>query len=428
MHNENNAEKHHAFHTFDIAAQHCCHRGRSAPTRLRPLAAALVLALNGTTVGALPTLGAIAAGTLFIAAPRDAHAACTPSTPAKASWGTTTEISCSGDLSAGISSVTTVVKAFEDFFDPTPPTTILTVTNPSVNIMPAANVPGIMLSMKGGVYLADFDADPFILEYPTSGGFLDLDVAPLVNISTQGAGAHGILVESQGSVGTDGDSSWTNTNGDPGTPGYAGGTVKVNTCTADGQGKCVASPGNQSQIDTHGDHAHGIFAQSLGGNGGKGESIGPAVSATGGNGGAAGAGGLVTVDNTANISTEGDLAYGIFARSVGGNGGNGGGVDAAFSAAFGEGGTGGRGGDVIVTNTGNIHTQDAITNPTVDVLEYVSLDVPNIGVISVPTGRTFMVLGPDGDGSHGIYARSRGGSAGDAAPPTVFFQAAASRI
>jgi hypothetical protein len=197
---------------------------------------------------------------------------------------------------------------------------------------------------------------------------------------------------------------------------------------ADGQGGCVAGAGSQSQIDTHGDHAHGIFAQSLGGNGGNGESIGPAVSATGGNGGAAGAGGLVTVDNTANINTEGDLAYGIFAQSIGGTGGNGGGVDAAFSAAFGEGGTGGRGGDVIVTNTGNIHTQDAITNPTVDVLEYVSLDVPNIGVISVPTGRTFMVLGPDGDGSHGIYARSRGGSAGDAAPPTVFFQAAASRI
>ena len=414
MHNENKAEKQFTPHTFSIATQHCRHRNRHTPARLRPLAAALVLALNGTTMGALPTLGAIAAGSLIIAAPRDAYAACTPSTPAKASWGTTTEISCSGDLSDGISSVTTVVKSFEDLFEPTPPTTILTVTNPSVNIMPAANVPGIMFSMKGGGFYADFDADPFILEFPTSGGFLDLEVDPLVNISTQGAGAHGIYVESQGSIGSDGDSSWTNTNGDPGGPGYAGGTVKVNTCMADGQGGCVAGATSQSQIDTKGNHADGIFAQSLGGNGGKGESIGPAISATGGNGGAAGAGGLVTVDNTANISTEGDLAYGIFAQSIGGNGGNGGGVAAALSAAFGEGGNGGKGGDVIVTNSGNINTQDVFTNPFVDVLEYVSVDVPLIGVISVPTGNKFKVLGPDGDGSHGIYARSRGGSAGDA--------------
>lgn len=393
------------------------------PTRLRPLAAALILALNVTTMNVLPMLGGIAAGSLMMAVPWEAHAACSPSTPAKTSWGTVTEISCSGNLAAGISSVTLAVQAFADLSKTTPPTTILTVTNPSVNIMPGANVPGILLSMKGGAFFADFDADPFILELPSTGGVLDLDVSPLVNISTQGNGAYGIQVESQGSAGSNGDSSWTNTNGDPGTPGYAGGAVKVNTCTADGQGKCVASPGNQSQIDTQGDHAHGIFAQSRGGNGGNGESIGPAASATGGHGGAGGAGGLVTVDNTANISTEGDLAYGIFAQSQGANGGKGGSVDLAISAAFGDGGAGGKGGDVIVTNSGNITTWDHYTH-FLDVPVYVTQVLPLIGVYSIKTDQTLKVLGPDGDGSHGIYARSRGGSAGDAGNANGFISGA----
>jgi len=421
VHTKNKAEKTLATNPFNIATQHRCHRNRHTPARLRPLAAALILALNGTPMSALPTLGAIAAGSMLIATPRDAHAACTPSTPAKTSWGTVTEISCSGNLSAGISSATTAVQAFADMTKTTPPTTILTVANPSANIMPSANVPGILLSMKGGVLFADFDADPFILEFPSTGGVLDLDVSPLVNISTQGTSAHGIHVKSQGSVGTDGDSSWTNTNGAPGGSGYAGGAVKVNTCTADAQGGCVASATSQSQINTHGSHAHGLFVESLGANGGKGESIGPAVSATGGNGGAAGAGGLVTVDNTANISTEGDLAYGIFAQSIGGDGGNGGGVAAALSAAFGEGGNGGKGGNVTVTNSGNINTLDSITNPYVNVPEYKSVDVPLIGVINVLTGNYIKTLGPDGDGSHGIYARSRGGSAGDAGDANGIF-------
>ncbi len=89
-------------------------------------------------------------------------------------------------------------------------------------------------------------------------------------------------------------------------------------------------------IDTSGDRAVGVFAQSVGGGGGNGgwsgaisaaasggasASIGVAV---GGGGGCAGKGGKVTIDTAGEIHTRGVDASAIYAQSVGGGGGTGG--------------------------------------------------------------------------------------------------------
>ena len=136
---------------------------------------------------------------------------------------------------------------------------------------------------------------------------------------------------------------------------------------------------NSGLIDTTGDDAHGIFAQSLGGGGGNGGmsiaaalSIGSATNtpliSIGGFGGDGGNGGSVTVDNSGEIVTRGANAHGILAQSIGGGGGNAsmgfsasGNVTTLFasnalSAILGAtgGGDGGTGGDVTVNHSGDI--------------------------------------------------------------------------
>jgi hypothetical protein len=134
-------------------------------------------------------------------------------------------------------------------------------------------------------------------------------------------------------------------------------------------------------ILTEGRAAYGLFAQSLGGGGGNGSSIVSADFAggqdslligvsVGGDGGKGGSSGYVDVTNAASIETRGDGAHAIVAQSIAGGGGNGGLVlaaNAAFAAGSGAqsplvtlGGGGGTGEDangVVVTNSGAILTR-----------------------------------------------------------------------
>jgi hypothetical protein len=100
---------------------------------------------------------------------------------------------------------------------------------------------------------------------------------------------------------------------------------------------------NASDIATYGAQSHGIYAQSIGGGGGSGGrasaisiSTGDLVPwvdmqgnnwgldvSVGGSGGDANTGGTVTVINRGNLYTEGALARGIVAQSIGGGGGSG---------------------------------------------------------------------------------------------------------
>lgn len=100
-------------------------------------------------------------------------------------------------------------------------------------------------------------------------------------------------------------------------------------------------------ITTSGDMAYGIYAQSVGGGGGGNAvsgSVGLSLS-VGGNGASSGNGGAITIDNYGAIRTNGAVALGIFAQSIGGGGGNGGtagsfGVAAPVGIGVGGGGFG----------------------------------------------------------------------------------------
>jgi hypothetical protein len=143
---------------------------------------------------------------------------------------------------------------------------------------------------------------------------------------------------------------------------------------------------NDGTVATLGDHSDGIIAQSVGGGGGKGGASSTATSDdnsgsldVGGTGGNGGDGGAATVHNTGTLITEGALANGIVAQSIGGGGGIGGiaassittkskdsGASSAGDGAYknlqitlggnGSNGIGGDAGPVQVVSSGSIQT------------------------------------------------------------------------
>ncbi|MBO9544588.1 autotransporter outer membrane beta-barrel domain-containing protein [Caulobacter sp.] len=189
---------------------------------------------------------------------------------------------------------------------------------------------------------------------------------------------------------------------------------------------------NDGVIHTKGEGSHAIFAQSVGGGGGLGGSGLAGEVSVGGQGAAAGDGGEVYVVNKGAIVTEGDMARGVYAQSIGGGGGVGGATDAesedkerggyeatmatvgnltataefakslqepAFGIGIGGmGGAAGNGGKVTVLNEGKIETFGVSAN----------------GIFAQSVG------GGGGQGGEGIMAAvgqvvfsGLGGSAGD---------------
>lgn len=124
---------------------------------------------------------------------------------------------------------------------------------------------------------------------------------------------------------------------------------------AGGQGGLV-TVSNQGDINTRGDYADGIVAQSIGGGGGEGglasaggsTSLYSGVLSIGGAGGAGGLGGQTDVNllDGSSIMTQGGMAYGVLAQSIGGGGGMGNVGTALFSGTMNIGSSvGGGGGD-----------------------------------------------------------------------------------
>jgi len=146
---------------------------------------------------------------------------------------------------------------------------------------------------------------------------------------------------------------------------------------------------SSAAIQTAGTHAHGIFAQSVGGGGGTGgdegnedetDPTGALAEANddeyqnltvtlGGNGGATGDGGTVQVTHQSGaITTAADGSAGIYAQSVGGGGGEAGAAGTGEQGSFAMGGSGtagGKGGDITVHfKGGSIQTQGAGIEPS----------------------------------------------------------------
>ena len=207
-------------------------------------------------------------------------------------------------------------------------------------------------------------------------------------IVTEGDDSYGILAQSIGGGGGNGSSI---INGrfaqDNNTSGRNATLMSLNVGGFGGDGGIAGdvTVDNDALIDTTGENAHGVFAQSIGGGGGNGgmvlvinKVIGSAKKASGsgssrsndrmlsvgGVGGNGGDAGTVVVNNSGQIGTRGENAHGVFAQSIGGGGGNTGWVQGGNSNKFvagavkklvgALGGDGGLGGEVTVNHSGDI--------------------------------------------------------------------------
>lgn len=217
------------------------------------------------------------------------------------------------------------------------------------------NAHGILARSVGAGAGAGSSADGIYAEGGNGGGESSGAAVTVNNggsVTTERDDSFGILAQSIGGGGGDG--------------GGAGGWFTVGGRAGSGGGAGVVTIYDSGAVSTDGDRSTALFAQSVGGGGGNGGdavSISSAVGvAVGGAGGLGGAGEqvFVTADGS-DIDTAGDNAHGIHAQSIGGGGGNGGlavagkvpdGSGLNVSVALGgNGGGGGSAGELVDVRT-----------------------------------------------------------------------------
>jgi hypothetical protein len=204
---------------------------------------------------------------------------------------------------------------------------------------------GILVQSIGGSGGTGGIADGLTLELGGDGGNGGASGTASVQnagtITTSGYSAHGIVAQS--------------ITGGGGAAGTDGGILSIGGSGGSGNFAGNAEVQSSGVISTAGDAAIGIISQSIGGGGGTGGGA-KGIATVGGSGGAGGAGSHADVLLTGgSITTQGEMAHGIMAQSIGGGGGNGGNViDMSVGVpALGVGGTasgGGSGGWACVTN------------------------------------------------------------------------------
>lgn len=173
-----------------------------------------------------------------------------------------------------------------------------------------------------------------------SGGIVNILNDLTGSIFTEGEYAHAIFGQSIGGGG--------------GSGGSGGAIVGIGGGARAGGHGGVVNILNAGEIETQGQFARGIYAQSIGGGGGDGGDSGGVVG-IGGAGSEASHGGAVDVINRGEIRTSGDDAEAVYIQSIGGGGGSGGASGGAVSIG-GSGGGGGNGGEILFRNTGEIET------------------------------------------------------------------------
>lgn len=200
---------------------------------------------------------------------------------------------------------------------------------------------------------------------------VEVSTTAATTIDTLGSGANGILAQSIGGGGGNGGSAFS---------GTGGGGLSVSVAVGGrggvaGNGGAVTVD-NAATVTTDAARSAGILAQSVGGGGGSGGfaaalsvGAGAASIGLGGSGGSGGTSGLVDVTHTGTIETRGDSAGGIIAQSVGGGGGTGGssvaasgGVLALSTALGGAGGSGNNAGEVTVRVRGDVDTEGSLAH------------------------------------------------------------------
>jgi hypothetical protein len=165
-----------------------------------------------------------------------------------------------------------------------------------------------------------------------NGGIVTVNAAG--SVQTQGPESYGIIAQSVGGrAGAGGSTTALVSFAATGGSGGGGGTVNIT---------------NQSALTTKGEQSTAIVAQSIGGAGGHGGSGFGAFYAQGSAGSLGGAGGAVNVTNSGAIDTYGNDAHGIQAQSIGGTGGDGGSVGGIVALG---------GGASVTSNGGSVYIQ-----------------------------------------------------------------------
>lgn len=226
-------------------------------------------------------------------------------------------------------------------------------------------------------------------------------------ITTEKSDAFGILAQSIGGGGGDG--------------GGAGGWFTVGGRGGSGGGSGVVTVFDSGKVATGGDRSTAIFAQSVGGGGGNGGdavSISQTISvAIGGNGGLGGAGNEVhVIAEGSDIDTVGDNAHGIHAQSIGGGGGNGGVAvsgtrpgSTPFNVAIALGGNGGGGG-----SAGELVDVQARSGTTIDTVGAASYGILAQSIGGGGGNGATAFAGSGGAGlSVAVAIGGKGGVAGD---------------
>jgi hypothetical protein len=233
-------------------------------------------------------------------------------------------------------------------------------------------------------------------------------------VFTGGDGSVGILAQSIGGGGGDGggSSSLADTIGDADTI-----SVDVSTSiggdggTGGNSNVVIVALDEETYVETFGDHANGIVAQTIsggGGNGGVGSAssnkIGGGFNATvtiglGGTGGTSGSNDDVTLElaSGSSIRTHGANAHGVVAQAITGGGGTSQGGNIGLSASGETGGEGEEGDSSEISGTVNVSVGRTGGNSTTAGSALITSD----GMITT-----------DGGDSDGIVAQSIGGSGG----------------
>jgi len=265
----------------------------------------------------------------------------------------------------------------------------------------------------------------------TGGNADEADGYNLGQSQTSGDNAHALMVQAVGGGGgVGGTAAAQNYNTSiPDTPSLSFTTTVGGSGGAGGNGG-NATAMNAGLLQTQGQDAYGVFAQSVGGGGGAGGDASSTsmayqqakldvTTAIGGAGKAGGKGGTVNVWNSGLITTDKAKSIGVFAQSVGGGGGTGGvgttdagGVYSAGDystqlsvAVGGKGGAAGNGGNVTVENYISADSSDP--NPFSDAGLLSNRDVTGNGGILT-----------QGDLAAGIFAQSVGGGGGNGGDST----------
>ena len=249
-------------------------------------------------------------------------------------------------------------------------TVAVTLFGTSVVSTNGAGGTGILAVNQGGLGGTGTNYDKFgITSYGgTGGGGGNVGTVQVIlndtsRVSTTGAQAPGIVATAAGGAGGRGGNIGSSSNA-PSAAGFAGnggtgGQAAAVTVTL-ASGTSVSTTGAATGAPSSSTSPpHGIIASSIGGPGAQGGELWAGLGGAGSDGGAGGGGYnvTVTVNSGASVSTAGDDAAGVFARSLGGEGGAAGTIGfSGFVGIAGTGGTSGNSGTVTVTNNGTITT------------------------------------------------------------------------